>query len=172
MARPARRNYFYINSETFLGSMEMHFLPPRAFRAYLESICWISRNRKFNEGMFVIPKRLAHTWAPDTRTRRRLLGSFWEAIDGGYRVLGHGRYFRLVLSETSEARQEWMRRRIRLSTIVFQRDGRLCAFCGSVARLTIDHIIPLARGGDNELENLQVLCQSCNSRKGTRLADA
>lgn len=32
-------------------------------------------------------------------------------------------------------------------------------------RLTVDHITPRARGGTNTLDNLGVLCLSCNSRK-------
>lgn len=33
---------------------------------------------------------------------------------------------------------------------------------------TIDHIVPLLRGGSNQLGNLRLVCKSCNSRKGTK----
>ena len=44
-----------------------------------------------------------------------------------------------------------------------------CRHCGDSDRLTVDHIFPVARGGSNEFENLQCLCQRCNSRKGARI---
>ena len=45
-----------------------------------------------------------------------------------------------------------------------------CAICGVFARgpLTMDHIIPIARGGAHTQDNLQALCRSCNSSKGAR----
>ena len=51
---------------------------------------------------------------------------------------------------------------------VFQRDRYQCQSCGKTARetdLTIDHIIPLARGGDNDISNLHTLCRACNQHK-------
>lgn len=48
-------------------------------------------------------------------------------------------------------------------------DGVLsCANCGSTNNPHIDHIVPLSRGGGNELDNLQILCMSCNFSKGTK----
>jgi 5-methylcytosine-specific restriction enzyme A len=52
---------------------------------------------------------------------------------------------------------------------VFDRDGHQCRICGATENLAIDHIIPLAQGGTNDISNFQTLCQSCNSRKGSTI---
>ncbi len=51
---------------------------------------------------------------------------------------------------------------------VFQRDRFRCRECGSTENLTVDHIKPRARLGQDELSNYQTLCGRCNSKKGTR----
>ena len=49
---------------------------------------------------------------------------------------------------------------------VFKRDNYCCVKCGSTKNLEVDHKVPLANGGTNEMANLQTLCQDCNRRKG------
>lgn len=67
-----------------------------------------------------------------------------------------------------------------LHRVIWDRDCGMCQHCGGklgrVDRLgdepfqpVIDHIVPLARGGTNVIENLQLLCFKCNSVKATRL---
>jgi hypothetical protein len=62
------------------------------------------------------------------------------------------------------------RRRIAddLRTRVYERDDWECLHCGSPENLSLDHIHPYSRGGDDTFENLQTLCRPCNSRKGAR----
>jgi HNH endonuclease len=50
--------------------------------------------------------------------------------------------------------------------LVWTRDGGRCRQCGANVELQYDHIIPVAYGGANTPENLQILCGPCNRRKG------
>jgi len=51
---------------------------------------------------------------------------------------------------------------------VWDRDGWQCVTCGTHKGLTVDHIVPVSKGGSDDLDNLQTMCGSCNSRKGAR----
>lgn len=55
---------------------------------------------------------------------------------------------------------------------ILRRDGHRCQFCGrSDIPLTIDHVQPVSRGGEDTWENLVCACVRCNNRKGDRTPD-
>lgn len=63
------------------------------------------------------------------------------------------------------SRREWNSVRKQMTELVLERDPHCCTNCGSIDRLEIDHIVPLARGGSSEPTNLQILCKRCNQKK-------
>lgn len=118
-------------------------------------------------------------------------------IDGGWFLLNHGKFQKAYKDEKRKRKaaerqrrcrdrqkdcdgnrsERYLRRQESLRNInkpslreeVFARSGNCCVYCGSRRELTVDHIVPVVRGGGDELDNLQVLCRSCNSAKGARL---
>lgn len=55
---------------------------------------------------------------------------------------------------------------------IIKRDNSTCYLCLSLLspkQITLDHVIPLSRGGSHTAGNLKVACGKCNSKKGARL---
>jgi 5-methylcytosine-specific restriction endonuclease McrA len=72
-----------------------------------------------------------------------------------------------LAGEHSPPRRQPISREVRLA--VFERDGGRCVECGSNFDIQYDHVIPLALGGANTVQNLQILCAPCNQSKGGTL---
>lgn len=52
---------------------------------------------------------------------------------------------------------------------LYLRDRNTCQYCQKVyarRELTLDHVIPVSRGGENSWENLVAACRPCNQKKG------
>ncbi len=57
---------------------------------------------------------------------------------------------------------------------VQQRASYLCEYCHAselwqYVKFTVDHVIPLDRGGSNSLDNLALACFHCNRRKSNKI---
>lgn len=103
---------------------------------------------------------------------KRAKGNYYRACkDCNKNVFAQRRRARLEGSEGSFTTAEW-------ETLLAQYDR--CPDCqrawneiplvmGRQSAVTRDHIIPIAKGGSNSIENIRPLCYSCNSRKGDRL---
>ena len=59
----------------------------------------------------------------------------------------------------------------KLRQAVLRRDSYTCKHCGRSPRkdpnvtLHVDHILPVSKGGTNDMSNLQTLCSECNLYK-------
>ena len=55
---------------------------------------------------------------------------------------------------------------------ILRRDNHKCSYCGrGDLTLTIDHIVPKAKGGEDTWENLAAACIKCNNKKGNQTPD-
>lgn len=63
----------------------------------------------------------------------------------------------------------------RLRYEVLRRDNHACRYCGATApeaKLTVDHVVPVALGGSDDASNLVTACVDCNAGKSSASADA
>ena len=52
---------------------------------------------------------------------------------------------------------------------VLIRDNHTCQYCGSITgQMTIDHVLPVSKGGPSSFENCVCCCKSCNSNKADK----
>ena len=112
-------------------------------------------------------KEYSRKWYTENKERAQIKNAAWRkrnpeakrAIDTNRRARKSGR-------KGSFTAEEW--------NDLVKSTGNKCLCCGSsgkIKKLTQDHVIPLCKGGSNTIENIQPLCQKCNSSKWTKSTD-
>jgi 5-methylcytosine-specific restriction endonuclease McrA len=103
-------------------------------------------------------------WYKANLEKYRANGAKWQkenpekiAVSGSKRRAA--KYANTPLNEMLTS-TEWL-------AILAQADGH-CAYCGKEAKLTLDHVIPLAKGGKHAIDNVVPACLHCNASKGAR----
>lgn len=98
------------------------------------------------------------------RSSRKLTGTFNHTARKRLRLM-HGDSWRSMYETINKRR-------------VFERDKWKCQLCGRKVKrtnkwnplqATIDHIVPLALGGEHKYTNVQTACMECNSKKGATI---
>ena len=79
------------------------------------------------------------------------------------RALTRQRRAKLRAVEGTITAEEWLS--------IVEKYGPACLRCKEIKPLTMDHIIPINGGGSHTIDNVQPLCLSCNSWKGTKTID-
>jgi len=52
--------------------------------------------------------------------------------------------------------------------VILEKCGYRCVTCNAIQNLTIDHIVPIVKGGVSIERNIQTLCFKCNQQKGCK----
>jgi len=65
---------------------------------------------------------------------------------------------------TADKRKE-RKRTEKFRNSILKRDKKTCYFCGELG-LSLDHLIPIDKGGKTESSNLVCCCDVCNNEKG------
>jgi hypothetical protein len=90
----------------------------------------------------------------------------WNKETGNYRIYRQRRRARELMVENSFSKEDWR--------LLVARSKR-CYWCKKLfngrRRPTHDHVIPLAKGGGNTVQNSVCACAACNSRKCDRLVN-
>lgn len=142
----------------------------RERQGYLLSPEAIEKLRKINIG---------HICSKETRERigkarrGKVMGSEVWCWKGGislgenkrpyYKIRSVIRRARKLNAEGSYTQEEWENKKAQ-----YQYTCPACDKSEPEIQLTADHIVPLIKGGTNYIDNIQPLCQSCNSRKHTK----
>lgn len=125
----------------------------------------------------VPPKTCCHCGGVGVEKRHRLCGPCCEHRQ---------REVRKQCRRTGKAMRRARKRAVRYETVrpheIFARDGYRCGICGKRCTVsavvphprapTLDHIVPLAKGGEHTMQNVQCACFRCNTIKSDTMSGA
>lgn len=96
---------------------------------------------------------------------RPIADRFFEIADGVWRPnAGH--------VDAPQSKRQGSLQFAALRRKVLERDNHTCSYCHQrKSQMEVDHIIPIARGGSNDAENLTAACKECNWKKGGQTAE-
>lgn len=127
-----------------------------------------------------MPKSRVYVTDPNTRTPAQRAHDWYSANkDRARSTLAAYRKANPLIVREQVARRRALRvgavgthTVVHIAAILVLQEGR-CAYCAvdMGESFTVDHVVPLARGGGNGPDNLVCACGSCNSSKGTSTGD-
>ena len=103
----------------------------------------------------------------NTYSKKKIMS--YEQLVAMYHIWLNGKKYEV----TSKIERHIMNEDIRYN--VLKRDNFTCVLCGATAKdgakLQVDHIIPVSKGGKTIMSNLQTLCERCNKGKNNKIND-
>lgn len=101
---------------------------------------------------------LLDAYGPHKLTHKQWVKAFYQAAEGKGGPLAEW----VQPCSGRPGQSEWSR----IRSAVYARDDYTCQYCGERGKkLECDHVIPLSRGGSNDMSNLKTACFRCNRSK-------
>ena len=158
--RKARQRYRKINPEKISKAAQYYY---ETNRDKIQE-----KNRRWRETNPDKAREGVRAWRKANRDRARKTARDWykrnhDKILSQAAVRDHRRRIRKLGNGGSYTTEEWK--------AICERQAYRCACCGEKRKLEVDHILPIAKGGRNDITNIQALCKPCNLSKGTKHLD-
>jgi len=123
-------------------------------------------NNPYRDGVSICSRTLCRFSAIDESRLEQSIGPLKnkKMIEGG------PLHWRIIPSDWRDKIRSTASRRKQIPSsirIIVLAVGK-CGHCGAMTNLSVDHVVPVKKGGTDDLHNLQCLCRSCNSRKRDR----
>jgi hypothetical protein len=156
-----RKNYVITNASQFIGDKNRIVTESedaRTFRSAADANSYIKNHQSLISALI----------------NPVIVNDKYETVDVfGNKVQVKEHVEKMVLSNSVNS-QSVSRKKIPqdVRLLVYARDNGICKICGkplSVNDFTVDHIVPLNRGGKDDVENLRCTCARCNKWKGDSL---
>lgn len=159
-----QRVRFVIDPSELLSDFKVRLLS-------LEEMGFLMRLAAFGTfaGVPTEPDKMAHIAGVSTYKARRM----WPSVEQFFQLSASGMAWELLPLPWAKTQIISSDRRDLTALLDALVDywGPRCAYCGAEGDLEVEHIIPLARGGTNEITNLTVACHGCNNKKRTKTAE-
>jgi hypothetical protein len=138
-----------------INDFQVQTLPPAMFKIWVNVLCTVSAH---GWQMLDHQDTLAMYLRVQKRTLKKAMALFRER---GLLEEKKFKHFSRPNSLRNHSSEWWA-----LRTRVFERDDYTCRYCGARGgKLECDHIIPVSRGGSDDLSNLATACFPCNRSK-------
>mgnify|MGYP001559615561 CR=1 FL=1 len=124
-------------------------------------------NRKYRasqHGRQALAERHQRTKNDPKRIEQRRRASERYSQTAKYRAKKYRDYARrkaAIVPERPVTAEDWLE--------IVERHKHRCYYCGKRKVLTLDHVIPISKGGKHMKENIVPACRSCNSKKKDRM---
>jgi len=160
--RKKTSDWYYANRECELEKRKIS----RTEKQAADPEAWRIEQRGYQKKWLSKPENkikrqtLISAWMRDNRNKMNAAYKRWYVKNQDIlRKLSHQRTE--LYGKSNFSFEKWLE--------ILDRFNHRCAYCSRLdVKLTMDHVIPVSRGGKHEAENVVPACRSCNSRKNNR----